>query len=256
MTPFSRRVRAPHRGFTLIELLTVIAIIAILAALLFPVFAQVREQMRQTSCSSNIHAIIQGLQMYKDDWKVYPEALYGLQYFDPDGNPISEFEGRLFPAYVKSNNTFNCPNSYIKVSDSPGLVQAMNMMGTGNGAEPAMWRRGLYRLRDFSSYDHQQIPNNGTPLRTELHYRLKWSPGAGGLMDDQRQLFYRNPPDSTVVTWCLYHAGMNNSGVPQKDGIAIVGFLSGNVKKIQATRLLDWGASTQVYPWQVSPNVK
>ena len=40
-------------GFTLIELLVVIAIIAILAAILFPVFAQVREKARQVSCLSN-----------------------------------------------------------------------------------------------------------------------------------------------------------------------------------------------------------
>jgi prepilin-type N-terminal cleavage/methylation domain-containing protein/prepilin-type processing-associated H-X9-DG protein len=40
-------------GFTLIELLVVIAIIAILAAILFPVFAKVREKARQMSCLSN-----------------------------------------------------------------------------------------------------------------------------------------------------------------------------------------------------------
>jgi prepilin-type N-terminal cleavage/methylation domain-containing protein/prepilin-type processing-associated H-X9-DG protein len=40
-------------GFTLIELLVVIAIIAILAAILFPVFAKVREKARQISCLSN-----------------------------------------------------------------------------------------------------------------------------------------------------------------------------------------------------------
>ena len=39
------------RGFTLIELLVVIAIIAILAAILFPVFAQAREQARKTTCT-------------------------------------------------------------------------------------------------------------------------------------------------------------------------------------------------------------
>ena len=37
-----------RRAFTLIELLVVIAIIAILAAILFPVFAQVRE--KATTC--------------------------------------------------------------------------------------------------------------------------------------------------------------------------------------------------------------
>ena len=52
----SRRHQVPARlarGFTLIELLVVIAIIAILAAILFPVFAQAREQARRITCTSS-----------------------------------------------------------------------------------------------------------------------------------------------------------------------------------------------------------
>jgi len=54
-------------GFTLIELLVVIAIIAILAAILFPVFAKVREKARQTSCLSNVKQQILGVVQYLDD---------------------------------------------------------------------------------------------------------------------------------------------------------------------------------------------
>ncbi len=44
-------------GFTLIELLVVLAILGIIAALLFPVFAHVRERARQTTCASNLRQI-------------------------------------------------------------------------------------------------------------------------------------------------------------------------------------------------------
>jgi prepilin-type N-terminal cleavage/methylation domain-containing protein len=47
-----QRARTPQ-GFTLIELLVVIAIIAILAAILFPVFARVREKANQNKCLNN-----------------------------------------------------------------------------------------------------------------------------------------------------------------------------------------------------------
>ena len=46
--PITSNEDRSRSGFTLIELLVVIAIIAILAAILFPVFAKVREKARQT----------------------------------------------------------------------------------------------------------------------------------------------------------------------------------------------------------------
>ena len=51
------QVRGHDNAFTLIELLVVIAIIAILAAVLFPVFAQAREEARKTACLSNTKQI-------------------------------------------------------------------------------------------------------------------------------------------------------------------------------------------------------
>lgn len=59
--------RSHFRAFTLIELLVVIAIIAILAAILFPVFAQAREQARKISCLSNIKQLGTAIAMYTQD---------------------------------------------------------------------------------------------------------------------------------------------------------------------------------------------
>src|SRR5712691_9969531 len=61
------RKRECAGGFTLIELLVVIAIIAVIAAILFPVFAQVREKARQSSCASNLKQLAAALAMYAQD---------------------------------------------------------------------------------------------------------------------------------------------------------------------------------------------
>jgi prepilin-type N-terminal cleavage/methylation domain-containing protein len=44
---------AGAKGFTLVELLTVVAVIALLAAILFTMFARVRENGRRAVCQSN-----------------------------------------------------------------------------------------------------------------------------------------------------------------------------------------------------------
>jgi prepilin-type N-terminal cleavage/methylation domain-containing protein len=108
------RIKQMHRnnkikGFTLIELLVVIAIIAILAAILFPVFAKVREKARQTTCASNLKQLGLAFVQYTQD---YDET--GPVHTATGGSAIG-WAGELYP-YVKSKGLFTCPDDSTSAS--------------------------------------------------------------------------------------------------------------------------------------------
>jgi len=95
-----------YKGFTLIELLVVIAIIAILAAILFPVFAKVREKARQTSCLSNEKQLGLAFMQYSQD---NDERFYtGLPSRESYGEGTG-WGGSVYP-YIKSTSVFVCPD--------------------------------------------------------------------------------------------------------------------------------------------------
>jgi prepilin-type N-terminal cleavage/methylation domain-containing protein len=96
-------------GFTLIELLVVIAIIAILAAILFPVFARVREKARQSSCGSNLRQVQLAIAQYTQDYdERHPATWFGPQW---DAYPgYYQWEEAVLP-YVKNDQLFVCPSA-------------------------------------------------------------------------------------------------------------------------------------------------
>jgi prepilin-type N-terminal cleavage/methylation domain-containing protein len=241
--------RSCRRGFTLIELLTVIAIIALLAAILFPVMAAVRANVAKGQCTSNLHHIVQAAQMYKDDWKVYPDALYGVSY---DGVTL---QTRLFPEYVKSAATFTCPAHPQQYKGQTTLINPLDPRNGAAATEPynvAGAPKVYYAA--FDSYDMQFRPNLPTPGSPVRNYNRKWSTAGSGLGDDPRQLVYRTPPDSTVVAWCLYHSNMDSTGKPAKNTLALVAFLDGRVQTIPAEKMWDWSVAPPTpLPWQVPP---
>jgi len=94
-------------AFTLIELLVVIAIIAILAAILFPVFAKVREKARQTSCASNLKQLGLAAAQYTQD---YDEILPNKGEGNCPGPTCSIWGDQLY-VYTRSTGVFRCPSN-------------------------------------------------------------------------------------------------------------------------------------------------
>jgi prepilin-type N-terminal cleavage/methylation domain-containing protein/prepilin-type processing-associated H-X9-DG protein len=102
------KTRIVCAAFTLIELLVVIAIIAILAAILFPVFAQAREQARSASCQSNLRQMSLAINIYAQDFdETYPAgsrtvSINGVDY-------AFRWMDQINP-YVKNAQIYTCPS--------------------------------------------------------------------------------------------------------------------------------------------------
>jgi prepilin-type N-terminal cleavage/methylation domain-containing protein/prepilin-type processing-associated H-X9-DG protein len=112
------RETRPRRGFTLIELLVVIAVIALLAAIVFPVFAQVREKGRQTTCLSNCRQIGMAQMLYLQDYDetLLPAQMATDQPRQPNSaDPFLRWANwrtwtQLIEPYLKDTRVLYCPS--------------------------------------------------------------------------------------------------------------------------------------------------
>jgi prepilin-type N-terminal cleavage/methylation domain-containing protein/prepilin-type processing-associated H-X9-DG protein len=129
-------------GFTLIELLVVIAIIAILAAILFPVFAKVREKARQISCASNLKQMALGILQYQQDYdEVFPMG------WTATATGWYGWPTEIAP-YIKSTGVLVCPDD-----SKGGMPDVVSWYNPGemisyavNGEEAADWGNGTFKL--------------------------------------------------------------------------------------------------------------
>src|SRR5437868_1226379 len=137
---FSVSARSRQRvksAFTLIELLVVIAIIAILAAILFPVFAQAREQARAITCVSNMKQIALGWIMYAQDYDEANPMTAVCESCAADGGQMRWLE--VIEPYIKSGgesdvtknkvSVFVCPDWQVPAPDKD---EAGNARDWGN----------------------------------------------------------------------------------------------------------------------------
>jgi prepilin-type N-terminal cleavage/methylation domain-containing protein/prepilin-type processing-associated H-X9-DG protein len=115
-----------QNGFTLVELLVVIAIVTVIAAILFPVFAEVRERGRRTVCQSNLHQLELGMEQYvQDNNGVYP--IEGGSFVENGKLNYVPWQYVIYP-YIASERVFHCPSSENDVFDSIGLhIQELNL---------------------------------------------------------------------------------------------------------------------------------
>ncbi len=91
------------KGFTLTELLITIGIIATLAGLGTVGMIRVRDVNQQTKCVNNLRGISHGLQLYYNDFRMFPEDGY------PDDSTDTLPLSTELAGYIPDKRTFLCP---------------------------------------------------------------------------------------------------------------------------------------------------
>jgi len=155
-----------RRGFTLIELLVVIAIIAILAAILFPVFAQAREQARSISCLSNQKQIGTACMMYLQDYdEVYP---YGREQPAPNCfTPTMKIWSAFLMPYIKNQQAFICPNTNGK-SKFVDTWGERGLLPTGMNAAMTTWYWTPDAANPCGRRIHMTLPQMAQPAKNVI----------------------------------------------------------------------------------------
>ena len=158
-------MKRTRQAFTLIELLVVIAIIAILAAILFPVYAQMKEKARRVACLSNLKQLGLAIVTYTDDSDQRLPACRGWRSDAGDvnvypcrfGNITTTIDQLLMP-YVKNRGLFVCPNGTSAQEQQLNSYQWMC--------------RGDLPTRDICGYAMGQLKHpTEKPILIEFHFK-------------------------------------------------------------------------------------
>ncbi|MBM3496164.1 MAG: hypothetical protein FJX72_17865 [Armatimonadetes bacterium] len=149
------------RAYTLIEIGVVVGIIAIIVAILFPVFATVRENGRMAKCISNLHQWGTAIQMYRDDWGgVDPEPGRRFRSLYEIGLPPVTEEFRFIEAYsLSSPGVRYCPSARLWAPDQKATYQSLYLADVELSSEllEAFEKRGA-EMPMLACWQHNSEP--------------------------------------------------------------------------------------------------
>ena len=134
-----KRATVQKSGFTIVELLTVMGVIAVLIGLLVPALNMVKDYSREIQQKAQFHSIEVGLELFKNDFGVYPESNdNALDPQNPVDNNIYCGANKLAEALVgwdllgfhpKSGFTANGMNDLDGAAGSQGPVLIYDPVG-------------------------------------------------------------------------------------------------------------------------------
>lgn len=168
-------LNAKRTGFTLIELLVVIAVIGLLAAILFPVFARVREKARQTSCASNLRQLGLAFSQYSQD---YDEVYY---YYNelPNCSGYSGYNwgwGAAIYPYARSKDMFRCPSDTFRSTSALGAGRVT----VSYGANFDVTFENMFNM--YPAGAKGRLARLNAPSKTVLLFEVQMY-GGGALLD-------------------------------------------------------------------------
>lgn len=213
-------------GFTLVELLVVIAIIAILVAIIFPVFARVRENGRQASTLSHFSEIARGLNAYKlDHNNKFPPVLFGYAVAGTnmgDGEAAAaanstahEYFPGLYPTYINDVTVFQDANNTVKPNDTATVTLNANTLNPSGILVPLQPAPSFYSADavDVSPFITSSSNNTIDYTRMVPRYQVAWTSlaksldvvDANGRDNYRRQLVNPTATGDIYVTCVTHH---------------------------------------------------
>lgn len=178
---------ARKSAFTLIELLVVISIIALMIAILLPALRQARAVARLSACGSHLRSIGIGLQVYINDWEVYPSQLnysyYSPYSFATHGRYFYNL-GQLYKTgIITPAETFYCPAAEGSAPhlNSPGNPWVDNA-GTGTTTRSSYFyflrspttALGDHTLSSYVTRRPEEIKDSSLSILSDNVYQVDW----------------------------------------------------------------------------------